>query len=146
MTSTRDLFARHKLRCTRQRMAVYESLCDTTTHPTAEELFRMVHPRVHQLSLATVYNTLEALCRAGLVRKMPTTDGCNRYDANTDDHPHIRFRDTAEIRDIPDHLGERVLALIPRRVLDEIGKELGVEIDGVSVQFHATRKVGAGSV
>jgi Fe2+ or Zn2+ uptake regulation protein len=140
MTSTRDLFARHNLRCTRQRVAVYESLCATKSHPTAEELFRMVSPRVHQLSLATVYNTLEALCRANLARKMPTTDGCNRYDANTDDHAHIRFRDSSEILDVPDHIGERVLALIPQRVLDEVSAELGVKIDGVSLQFHATRR------
>jgi len=73
--TTRELFAKHSLRCTRQRMAVYEALLSCDSHPTAEELFRLVKPRTERLSLATIYNTLEALEDVGLVRRMPTTDG-----------------------------------------------------------------------
>ena len=110
MISTRELFAQHQLRCTQQRMAVYETLRASDAHPTAEELFRLVKPKTDKLSLATVYNTLDALCEAGLVRRMPTTNGCCRYDADTSEHLHIRFRDTSQIRDVPQHLSERLLA------------------------------------
>ena len=47
--NTRDLLAKHSLRCTRQRMAVYEALVAFDGHPTAEELFRLA--RTHQTSL-----------------------------------------------------------------------------------------------
>ncbi|MHC5025066.1 MAG: Fur family transcriptional regulator, partial [Planctomycetota bacterium] len=99
MDSTRELFNKHELRCTTQRVAVFETLRACTSHPTAEELFRLVRPRMDRLSLATVYNTLEALCGAGLARKIATVDGTSRYDGDTSDHVHVRMRDAAEIAD-----------------------------------------------
>lgn len=135
--STRELFAQHSLRCTQQRMAVYETLRSSDAHPTAEELFRLVKPTTEKLSLATVYNTLDALCEASLVRRMPTTNGCCRYDADTTEHLHIRFRDTSQIRDVPQHLSERLLGRLPQDVLKQIEGELGVQINGISIQLVA---------
>lgn len=138
MDDTRSIFARHRLRCTEQRRALYEALCDTKTHPTAEELFHLARPRIDRLSRATVYNTLEAFCRAGLARRLPT-NGCCRYDADTREHLHLRFRDTAEIRDVPDDLGRRLLENLPRQALADIERTMGVSIDGVSIQLLASR-------
>jgi Fe2+ or Zn2+ uptake regulation protein len=120
-------------------MAVYEALCETRSHPTAEELFRVVRPRTEKLSLATVYNALEALCGAGLVRRIPMSNGCCRYDSDTSMHLHVRFRDTYEIEDVPSDLAAQLLDHVPQDVLAEIGRSLGVEIDGVSIQLLATR-------
>jgi len=76
------------------------------------------------LSRATVYNTLEALCRAGLARQLPTTNGCCRYDADTSEHLHIRFRENSEIRDVPPELGTRLLANMPQPLLTEIERRM----------------------
>ncbi len=139
MTATRDTFACHSIRCTPQRMAVYTALQQSESHPTAEELYRQVKPHTESLSLATVYNTLEALCKAGLVRKLPVDNGSCRYDADTSEHLHIRFRDTSEIRDVPLPLSTRLMKGLPQSVLAEIERELGVAIDGVSIQLLASR-------
>ena len=133
MGSTRDLFADHSIRCTPQRMAVYEALRRSKQHPTAEELYRAVKPDTGSLSLATVYNTLEALCKAGLARKLATADGSCRYDGDTSEHLHILCRDTEEIKDVPLHLSRRLIEALPQSVLAEVERELGVEIDGVSI-------------
>ena len=90
-----------------------------------------------RLSLATVYNTLEALCKVGLARKLPTTNGCCRFDANPDEHSHVRVRDTGEIRDLPPELSERLVEALPREVLNEIEQRLNVKIDGARVQLLA---------
>lgn len=140
----RELFAQHGLRCTKQRLAIYDALRSSAAHPTAEAIFRMVRPRTSQLSLATVYNALEALCEAGLVRKMPTTNGCCCYDADTDEHPHVRFTDTGEIADVPHELGERLLENLPQSVLREIERATGAEIESVNIQLLARRN-GHGS-
>src|SRR5688572_10620027 len=58
---TRELFAQHGLRCTRQRQTLFETLRACRCHPTAEELYRML-PCSGGMSRATVYNTLETLC------------------------------------------------------------------------------------
>lgn len=133
--TTRELFSRHRLRCTRQRMALYDALRQCMSHPTAEELFRMVQPSASGLSRATVYNTLDALCRAGLVRRLPTTNGCCRFDADVSDHLHVRLRDTAEIRDVPPDLGAKLRHHVPRSILDEIESRMGVKIEDVHIQL-----------
>ena len=139
MDATRELFAQHNLRCTSQRLALYEALHVCKTHPTAEELFGQVKPRMDSLSLATVYNTLDALCDAGLAKKLPTPRGTCRYDADMSEHLHIRFQDSGEIQDVPERLGSRLLQRLPQSVLREIEQELGVTIDGINVQFLAHR-------
>jgi Fe2+ or Zn2+ uptake regulation protein len=137
--TTRDIFAEHKLRCTQQRVAVYEALLASTGHPTADELFQIVKSNTDRLSLATVYNSLEALHSAGLIRKMPMSNGTCRYDSDLHPHLHVRFPATAEIEDVPKLLGERLLQGIPHHVLEEIADELGIRIDGLSIQLLATR-------
>jgi len=98
----------------------------------------MVQPQAAGISRATVYNTLEALCKAGLARQLPTTNGCCRYDADTSDHLHVRLSDTSEIRDVPADLGERLMANLPKDVLAEIERRMGVRINAVTVQLQGT--------
>ena len=58
------------LRLTRQRREVYDILMEQRDHPTATELFIKVKERVPTISLATVYNCLETLTGAGLVKQV----------------------------------------------------------------------------
>lgn len=139
MTSTRELFTQHNLRCTSQRMALYEALHACKSHPTAEELFSGVKPGMDSLSLATVYNTLDALCDAGLAKKLPTPKGTCRYDAEMSEHIHIRFPETGEIRDVPLALSNKLFRRLPKAVLSEIEDEMGVKIDAINMQFIAHR-------
>ncbi len=140
MTTTRELFAGHNLRCTKQRCALYEALLQTKTHPTADELFRTVNPTTSRLSRATVYNTLEALSRVGLVQRLASSNGCCRYDADTSEHLHVYLRGRGEIRDVPGHLGRRLTDQLRRAVITEIEGSLDVEIDQINIQLMARRK------
>ncbi len=101
LESIRALFAIHNLRCTEQRVAVYEVLRTSKSHPTVEELHQLARSRVDRLSLATVYNTVKALCDAGLARRFTMSNGCSRYDADTCGHLHVCLWDTCELRDVP---------------------------------------------
>jgi Fe2+ or Zn2+ uptake regulation protein len=139
MSSIRELFAGRRLRCTAQRRALYEALLRDNNHPTAEELYRQVKLQISHLSLATVYNTLEALCKVGLARKLPTNNGRCRYDADTREHLHVCFRDNGVIEDVPEELGDRLIRQLPRSVISRIEHELGVEVDGLNVQLLVRR-------
>lgn len=140
MSCTRELFHRHQLRCTKQRVAIYEALRDSHSHPTAELLFNMVKPRTSRLSLATVYNTLDALCQAGLVRKLPTTNGCCRYDAETSPHLHVRCLETGAIADVPEKLSNELIEGLPQDVLHRIEQEMKIKIDRVHLQIMARKQ------
>jgi Fur family peroxide stress response transcriptional regulator len=87
-------------RCTPQRAAVYGQLCRVDHHPTAEELYRGVRGEIPNISLATVYKSLEAMVACGLVTKLSAGDGSARYDARSDHHYHLRDLRTGVVHDL----------------------------------------------
>jgi len=88
-------------RYTAQRGAVYSYLEQAHHHPTADEVYRAVRRRVPRISLATVYNALEALVEARLANKLTSGAGSARYDCGGEDHYHLRDMKTGEVRDLP---------------------------------------------
>jgi Fe2+ or Zn2+ uptake regulation protein len=136
MTPTRQIFDAHALRCTRQREVIYSALAASTAHPTAEDLFSLVRAAEPGISLATVYNTLEALTECGLARRIPCPSGSGacRYDADMTEHAHIATHD-GRVMDVPQDLNQRVLDALPTSLVDEIEKRTGVRVRAVNVQF-----------
>lgn len=132
------LFAKHGLRCTRQRKAVYEALAAARTHPTADELHQRVSKDLGGVSLATVYNTLEAFSQAGIVQKLPGAgeNGSARYDAlNGEPHLHVRCRKTGVLDDVPTELSRAILSHLPPQTLRDIERRLGFKIDQVQIEL-----------
>lgn len=133
----REVFQRHGVRHTRQRELVYSALVQTDAHPTADELFQLVRGADDCLSLATVYNTLEALAESGLCRKFHgASSAAARFDARMTPHTHVLYAD-GKVRDVPADLSERLIASVPSDVLAEISERLGVPITGVSIKLSA---------
>lgn len=130
-------FAEHGLRCTRQRRAIYNTLTACKGHPTADELYRLVKSRDDKLSLATVYNTLEAFCAAGLAYKLTASgsNGSTRYDAGGEDHLHLRCRKTGHITDVPEDLGKRILDHIPQDLLEELEDRTGFSVNKIQLDL-----------
>jgi Fe2+ or Zn2+ uptake regulation protein len=91
-----------------------------------------------------VYNTLDALCEAGLARRLNTASGVSRFDADTAEHLHIQMRDSSQILDVPPELSDRLMQNVPREVLAEIEQALGVKIDGMNIQLMA-RPISVGA-
>ncbi len=81
------------LRNTPQREVVYSVLVGKRDHPTADEVFARVKVEMPTISLATVYNCLEALVQCNLVRQVNFERGPTRYCPNL--HPHAHFHDEA---------------------------------------------------
>lgn len=137
----RDMLERHGLRHTRQRAEVLRALLAQRWHPTAEELHEVVRAELAGVSLATVYNTLDVLVRRGLCRRLTVNAaaadggvGACRYDGVMAEHAHV-VTAAGEVRDVPEDLGRRVLASVPRELVEEVGRRLGMRVDRVSVQF-----------
>lgn len=90
------------LRVTRSRLDVYEALCQSDDHPTAEELYRRLGQRASRTSMATVYNCLEALTRSGLIGRLDAGPGAARYEAETERHHHVICRRCGRVEDVFD--------------------------------------------
>ncbi|MFG0284289.1 MAG: Fur family transcriptional regulator [Phycisphaerales bacterium JB039] len=137
--STCAIFNQHGLRRTRQRALVYEALASTRSHPTADELYERLRTSEAGLSLATVYNALEAFLAAGLCRRIPspTTSGSCRYDACVEDHAHVIMPD-GRAMDVPADVGDELLErLNDQEIIGAIEQRLGVRITGFSVRLLA---------
>ncbi|MAE66645.1 MAG: hypothetical protein CMJ18_20445 [Phycisphaeraceae bacterium] len=138
-------FAPLNVRCTQQRRVVFEALCATRSHPTAEQLHDQLQGGHVALSLATVYNTLEKFCAVGLAHKLPPSGGrrpgggSSRYDATVHDHLHVRCPRTGEITDVPDRLSREVLDRIGPDLLGRIESEIGMKIEHVHVELVGSR-------
>jgi Fe2+ or Zn2+ uptake regulation protein len=96
-------------RYTEQRAAVYRFLLSTDAHPTADDVFTTVRHDIPDISLATVYKSLETLVGCGLAVKLTYGDGSARYDGRTDPHHHARCLSCSSVMDVPGRLDLRAL-------------------------------------
>lgn len=88
------------LRMTRQRHEVYRLLLEGRDHPTANDVFLRIRERLPNISLATVYNCLEALVDHGIVRQVNFDREPSRYCPNLAEHGHFHDRRTGVIHDV----------------------------------------------
>ncbi|RXT04960.1 Fur family transcriptional regulator [Ammoniphilus sp. CFH 90114] len=76
------------IRMTPQRYAILSFLMETLSHPTADEIYKVLESQFPNMSVATVYNNLKVFKDAGLVRELTYGDSSSRFDGNTSDHYH----------------------------------------------------------
>jgi len=88
-------------RLTPQRKQVYEALMAQRDHPTAQDVFFRVREKMPSISLATVYNCLEALTESGLIKHVNLERAPSRYCANTIPHGHFFCDECGTVADVP---------------------------------------------
>ena len=111
------------LRMTRQRQEVYRILMQERNHPTANDVFMRVKDRLPNISLATVYNCLEALVQHGIIRQVNFDRESSRYCPNLSEHGHFHDATTGVIHDVEFKPGINladVLNLPPGAVIDDV--------------------------
>jgi Fur family transcriptional regulator, ferric uptake regulator len=90
-------------RMTQQRKAILEELRKLTSHPTADELHRLVRNKLPKINIATVYRNLELLSEEGHVLKMDVAGTQRRFDGTAENHYHIRCSVCGRVDDV--HMG-----------------------------------------
>ena len=89
-----------QIRYSRQREMIYEYLCSTVEHPTAETIYRDLIKRLPNLSLGTVYRNLKFLQEQGKITALTSTDGIEHFDAICENHAHLICKECGKIVDI----------------------------------------------
>ena len=112
---------------TPQRIAIYRALLEASDHPNPEAIYTRVRATMPSLSLATIYKTLDALARLGLVSELPAIGNSRRYDANVDLHHHLVCTRCDRVTDYYDPALDRIA--LPSRLE-------GFRARRVSVHFH----------
>ena len=88
------------LRLTPQRQKVYDVLIQKRDHPTAEEVFIRAKQAMPDISMATVYNCLDALVQCGLVRQVQLERGATRFCPNMEEHCHYYCDECGTVFDV----------------------------------------------
>lgn len=114
------------LQVTRPRLAVYRVLAEADDHPTASEIYERVRSSSPGVSMATVYNCLDALQETGLVGVMNEVHQAARYDAVMEQHHHLICRSCDRVVDVHD---PDLDDLVP-------SDAEGFEVEDLSVHFY----------
>ena len=114
---------------TPQRRVVAEVLDGEHVHLSAEAVHGRSQLRLPEISLATVYNTLNELVAMGEVLELSTGPGPKRYDPNVRvAHHHLVCTSCGDVRDVH-----------PRGLADlrlEGDEAAGYQVAGVDVVFR----------
>lgn len=126
-----DILVRAGLRPTRQRLALGGLLfLGAHRHVTAEKLYEEALAANADLSLATVYNTLNQFTDAGLLRRIAADGLKSFFDTNSSVHPHFYLEGEDMLVDVPD-------SLVFTRMPDALP---GHEVARLDVIVHLRRK------
>jgi Fe2+ or Zn2+ uptake regulation protein len=87
-------------RVTSQRLILNRTLRELDRHATAEELLRAVDDRLPNLSLPTVYATLELFEELGVVRRIASGSGPVLWDPRPEEHQHFACRRCGRVLDL----------------------------------------------
>ena len=81
------------LRLTSQRLAVLSAIDDHPDHPDASTIARGARRRAGSISIQAVYNVLDALTDAGLIRRIEPAGSPALYEMRVgDNHHHVVCR------------------------------------------------------
>src|SRR5262245_43548361 len=106
-------------RLTVPRRVVLEVVRGIKTHPTAEEVHRLVSRRAPRVSLGTVYRNLRLLVDAGLLGELPGPRA--RFDGNTRAHHHFTCLRCGRIADVEAPVAEPHSRALSKRVAARTG-------------------------
>lgn len=106
---------------TSQRIEIISLLARDRTHPGAGDIFRKVKKRVPQISMSTVYYTLDMLKKEGLLRELEFYDRDNRYDVTIADHINLICKKCGKIEDFPGELPYSYTQVQQKTVFQPVG-------------------------
>jgi Fe2+ or Zn2+ uptake regulation protein len=99
----------HGLRPSVPRVAIYQFLVTHPIHPTVDDIYSALRPKMRTLSRTTVYNVLHSFVEQGLADKVHSEDLELRYDANVTPHAHFKCLKCGKVYDFAETPCEALL-------------------------------------
>ena len=84
---------------TKYEREIYRLITESTGHMSAEQVFHEVKKIYPSVSLATIYNNLNKLSDAGMIRKISVEGSPDRYDRPAK-HDHMVCRRCGKLMDV----------------------------------------------
>lgn len=94
-----DIFQQNGLRASHQRFIIFDYLANNFCHPSADMVLSAVKKDLPTLSKSTIYKTLNAFVKAGILREITIEDNEIRYEYNLSDHGHFKCEKCGTVYD-----------------------------------------------
>ena len=100
MSEIKEMLENKGVRPSFQRMSVLKYLLEKKNHPSVDVIYKDLSAENPTLSRTTVYNTLNALQKKGLVSSITISETEIRYDYKTEPHAHFKCLSCGKIYDV----------------------------------------------
>lgn len=119
---------------TKQKALILKIINESYDHMTVEEVYKKALLEMPDIALATVYNNINSLFKAGEIRKFVLTDGMAHYDKQIP-HDHLVCEKCGKIYDV--ELGDKYTAMLSNKALS---KATGKKVTGYEliIKFDST--------
>ncbi len=114
-------------RNTMQKEVIYSALCRMANHPTADDVYELIHEEHPSISRATVFRVLQRLSEKGDVKRVAIAGGSTHFDHQNHIHYHAHCQSCGRVWDVK---------LPPLQLRTSCADDAGeFEITGYSLQF-----------
>lgn len=98
----------HGIKPSVQRIAIMQYLMTHFTHPTVEEVYKALLPKIPTLSRTTVYNTLRMFSEHNAAQMITIEEHRVCYDGDISLHAHFICKECRKVYDIFDEVSDVV--------------------------------------
>ena len=119
MKKIEQLCLQKGLKMTEQRKVIAQVISESKDHPFAEEVYARANQLDANISLSTVYRTINLFESYGIIEKLDFLDGKARYEekiAEDNHHHHLIDLDSGNIIEFQDPDLEKLKEKIARRL------------------------------
>jgi Fur family ferric uptake transcriptional regulator len=85
----KDMLKDKGLRVTKPRAMILRTIHDSSEPISAEEIYKVIEEKDHDLNLSTVYRNLNTLVDKNILLKNTDLDGVSFFQLNIHDHKHF---------------------------------------------------------
>lgn len=105
-----------------QRLAIMEFLMENHTHPTVEDVYKGLCPKIPTLSRTTVYNTLRLFSEHQAAQMITIDEHRVCYDGCVEPHVHFYCKKCKRVIDLPEEDAPKLVQNrnIHGNIVDEI--------------------------
>jgi len=115
----------------RKRNAIYDCLCQSKAHPSAETIYTQLKPTIPDLSLGTVYRNLHLFKEQGQAISVATVNGVERFDGNTSPHVHFICTSCSAVIDLEE-------MAVPQALTESAESLMGGTVRECNLSFTGT--------
>ena len=125
-----DILVKKRLKVTPQRIAILEVVNNLKNHPAAENIIASIKKNNPNISIGTIYKTMETFSEKGIIRKMSTEKDITRYETVNRRHHHLYCPRPERIEDFYDEeLDKLIVKYLSHKNIPDF------KVEDINIQF-----------